>query len=429
MVLGALIDLGASRDWLRRLPARLGIEDVTVEIEDVVRCSIRATKVTVRLGRATEGPGDVSERDLKGLREHQHDHRHDADHQHHHHGTHHHHDHGGSPHRHVGELLAMIARAELSPIVKERATATFKLLAAAEGRIHGVDPDHVALHEVGAFDALVDIVGAIEGFEQLGISEVYARPVALGNGWVRATHGVLSVPTPATSLLVEGLTIAADGPVVGEATTPTGAALLRVISAGDPPAGRFRTVSTGWGAGGRNPETYPNALRVVIAEPVLDGAESLTVLATDLDDLSPEYLEPLREALTAAGALDVVSWSTQMKKGRIGFRVEALAPTPKADAVCQAFFRHSTTAGVRRWTVAREALERDHWSVAGPGGEAVRVKTLHGPDGPRVKPEYDDVIAIARRTGQPAHELSRTLQAQAQGVLSRAPVPKKESTR
>ena len=420
MLLGALVDLGASPDSLRGLPARLGLADVDVEIGTTDRSNIRGTKVTVRLGRATEGPGDVSESDLQGLREHRHaDHSHQPHHQHHPHaeadGAHHHAD-GDHPHRHVAELLAMIARGDISPWVKEKATRAFTLLAEAEGRIHGVAPAKVALHEVGAFDALVDIVGVFEGFEQLGITEVYTGPVALGNGWVRTAHGVLPVPTPATTLLIEGLSIAPNGPVEGEATTPTGATLLRTLVQGGPPPAGWRSLKCGWGAGGRNPPHYPNVLKVLIAESASAPADDeMVMLATDLDDMSPEYVAALRDELAGAGAVDVVAWATQMKKGRIGFRVEALSPAANAAAVTEAFFRHSTTAGVRATQLTRRALPREHWSVEGPGGQAVRVKTIHGPDGPRVKPEYDDVIAVARRTGQPAHEISRMLQEQAIG--------------
>ncbi len=198
----------------------------------------------------------------------------------------------------------------------------FRLLGQAEGRIHGMPAEQVALHEVGALDALIDIVGAIEGFEQLGISRIYNRPIGVGDGWVRAAHGVMPVPAPATAILLEGLEVGPNGPVTGEAVTPTGAVLLRVLSEGAPPA-RWRGVLAGaWGAGGRNPSTYANALRLIIAEPVTEAGE-IVVLSTNLDDMSPEYLDPLREALVAAGALDVQVWSTQMKKGRTGFRVEA----------------------------------------------------------------------------------------------------------
>ena len=168
----------------------------------------------------------------------------------------HSHDHHG-PHRHVGDLIAAVERAPLSAWVRERAVRAFRLLGEAEGRVHGVPAEAVALHEVGAVDALMDIVGAIEGFEQLGITRIYHRPVALGSGWVRAAHGVIPVPAPATALLLEGIEVGPNGPVTGEAITPTGAVLLRVLSAGPPPA-RWRAIAGGaWGAGGRNPDGVP----------------------------------------------------------------------------------------------------------------------------------------------------------------------------
>jgi pyridinium-3,5-bisthiocarboxylic acid mononucleotide nickel chelatase len=261
---------------------------------------------------------------------------------------------------------------------------------------------------VGAVDALLDIVGGIEGFEQLGIDRIYSRPVALGSGWVRAAHGVIPVPAPATAILLEGLEVAANGPVIGEATTPTGAALLRVLSSGAPPS-RWRAVAgSAWGAGGRDPEGYPNALRLILAS-VAHEAGEVILLSTDLDDLSPEYLNPLREALVSAGALDVQVWATQMKKGRTGFRIEVTVLPAEADQVVAALFRHSTTSGLRRQVAERVTLARREVEVTSADGTAVRVKVLEGPDGPRVKPEYEDVAAVARRTGQPAHEVARDL--------------------
>jgi uncharacterized protein (TIGR00299 family) protein len=343
----------------------------------------------------------------------------------------HSHDHHHAPHRHVGELVEILQRAPLSDWVRERAVLAFRLLGVAEGRIHGVPPDQVALHEVGAMDALVDVVGAIEGFEQLGIDRIYHRPVAVGSGWVKAAHGVIPVPAPATGVLLEGIEIVTGGPVTGEATTPTGAALLRVLSSGPPPA-RWRITGAGaWGAGGRNPEDYPNALRLILAEPAMEAGE-VVVLASDLDDLSPEYLEPLREALVGAGALDVQMWATQMKKGRIGFRVEAVVPPAEADRVSEAMVRHSTTAGVRRQAMERYTLARRDVEVDAGEGINVRVKVLDGPDGPRVKPEYDDIAALARRTGRPAHEVARDLHQRALRLVSpdgaaKSVTPNKES--
>ena len=399
MLLGALVSAGAPRAWLEGLPARLSCPDVTVDVSEVDRCGIRAQRVMVRLpgGRAEE-PGEAHGQP------HHHDHAHDHSHSHargEHHG-----------HRHIGDLIRMIERAPLSPWVRDRAVRAFELLGEVEGAVHGVPARDVALHEVGALDALVDIVGAIEGFEQLGITRIHSRPVALGSGWVRAAHGVMAVPAPATAILVEGLEIASNGPVEGEATTPTGAVLLRVLSEGPPPE-RWRALQAGaWGAGGRDPSGYPNALRLIIAEAATEAGE-VVVLTTDIDDLSPEYVDSLREALFAAGALDVQTWPTCGKKGRVGFRVEALAIPSGAARVEEALFRNSTSAGLRRASVERRTLPRRIIDVPAEDGSSVRVKLLDTGNGISAKPEYDDIIALAGRTGRPAHLLARELQEQA----------------
>jgi uncharacterized protein (TIGR00299 family) protein len=277
--------------------------------------------------------------------------------------------------------------------------------------------EQVPLHEVGAIDALLDIVGGIEGFEQLGLGEIYHRPVTLGSGWVRAAHGVIPVPAPATAILLQGLEIGPNGPVTGEATTPTGAVLLRVLSKGPMPA-RWRLRNSAWGAGGRNPPGYPNALRLILADQVEEAAETV-MLATDLDDLNPEYLEPLREALTAAGALDVQVWATQMKKGRTGFRLEIVTGQSAVAAVTDTLFRHSTTAGVRRWRAERVTLPRRQIVVM-IGGTAVRVKVLDGPGGPRLKPEFDDVAALAKTLGRPIQDVALEVHARAVAGLGEA---------
>jgi pyridinium-3,5-bisthiocarboxylic acid mononucleotide nickel chelatase len=422
MMLGALVAAGASSEWLQTLPQRLGFPDVQVKVQLVDRCGISATKVDVCLPDGSrEEPSELvysASHTHEHAAEHHHDHSHDHD-----HGA------GDGAHRHIGDLIALVEKADLSTWVRERAALAFRLLGDAEGRVHGLPAERVPLHEVGAADAIIDIVGAIEGFEQLGITRIYSRPLAIGSGWVRAAHGVIPVPAPATAILLEGLEIGPNGPVIGEATTPTGAVLLRVLSAGVPP-GRWRAVSgAAWGAGGRNPAGYPNALRLIVAAAAPEAGE-VVVLSTDVDDLSPEYIDPMREALFLAGALDVQVWTTQMKKGRAGFRVEATVDQARADAVSAALFRHSTTAGIRRYTAERETLARREVEVFMPDGSAVRVKVLDGPDGPRVKPEYEDVAALARRTGRPAHEVARDLQSRALRLVSAehagSVTPKKE---
>ncbi len=396
MLLGALLATGAPREWLAGLPLRLGMPGVAVEIAEVDRCGVSAVKVTVRLpGGRTEEPAESRGTEPYYVAPEERE---------------------SHPHRHVGEIIDLVRRAPVSDWVRARTVRAFELLGEAEGRVHGVPADRVALHEVGALDAIVDIIGAIEGFERLGISDIYSRPVAIGSGWVTAAHGALPIPAPATVRLLEGLDVGPDGPVVGEATTPTGAVLLRVLSQGRPPS-RWRPVAGGWGAGGRDPEHYPNVLRLIVAEPVAEASEVVT-LATDLDDLSPEYVEPLRTALVLAGALDVQVWTTHMKKGRVGFRVEALADSAVAERVCETLFRHSSTAGVRWSRAERVTLARRQIEVEAADGRRVRVKVLDGPDGPRVKPEYDDVIAVAHAVGRPAFEIARELSERALSLVS-----------
>ena len=377
MTLGALLSLGVPQDWLEALPGRLGLAGVGVTVRDAVRCGVGCRQVEFVIPEQPHG-------------------------------------------RHVGELVQLVERAPLSAWVKQRAVRAFQLIGEAEGRVHGVAPEKVHLHEVGAVDAVLDIVGAVEGFEQLGVEAVYTWPVAVGTGWVEAAHGRLPVPAPATAILLEGLEVATGGPVEGEATTPTGAALIRVLAAGPPP-GRWRLVKSGWGAGQRNPKHYPNALRLLVAE-LATEAGRVVLLATDVDDMSPEYVEPMRQALVAAGALDVQTWPVQMKKGRAGFRVEVVAPEEFAEAVTAALFRHSTTAGVRRWVAERATLARRQVTVQLAPDVAVRVKVLEQPDaeGVRVKPEYDDVLAAARVLGRPPLEVARVAQRDAEALVAKS---------
>jgi uncharacterized protein (TIGR00299 family) protein len=377
MLLGALVDAGLDPSWLRSLPNRLGLADVAVDVGQVSRSGIRATKVDFRIPQQDAGLGG--------------------------HGA------------HVGQLIERVRRAHVSQWVRERAVHAFTLIGEAEGRVHGVSPDRVHLHEVGAVDAVLDIVGVSEGFERLSADAVYNLPVANGSGWVTSDHGQLPVPAPATALLLEGLNVTRAGPVEGEATTPTGAALLRVMSAGTPPA-TWRQIRCGWGAGTRDPEGYPNALRLLLAEAAGEAGE-VEVVATDIDDLAPEYLEPLREAVFAAGALDCVIWATQGKRGRVSLRVEALTPPGAADAVVEALFAHSTTAGLRRWRTLRHTLRRREMAVELAPDVRVRVKVTEAPGGARLKPEYQDVVHAADRLRRPPLGIAREALRRAEDAL------------
>lgn len=379
MTLGALLDAGAGEEWLRTLPSRLGLGNVSVAIERVGRAGLAAVKVRLELKERSDGTGLL--------------------------------EHG----RHVSQLKGLVEGAPLSAWVKERAAAALQLISEAEGRAHGVPARDVHLHELGAADALVDIVGAIEGFERLQVDAIYNLPVAVGDGWVEAAHGWLPVPAPAALYLLEGSEIRMGGPVIGEATTPTGAALLRVLSQGSPPTS-WRAVSSHWGAGDRDPEAYPNALRLILAAEAPEAA-LVEVVATDLDDLQPEYVEPLRRAVLDAGALDCQLWPTHGKKGRMSMRFEALTPPETADSVTDALFKHGTTTGVRRFTVLRNTLARSELRVELEQAISVRVKVWDGPSGRRFKPEYADVVAAADRLGRPALEVLRDAERRAEEVL------------
>lgn len=368
MTLGALIDLGLDRAWLEGLPARMGIDGVGVRIEDLRRGDIACKKVDFTIPPQPHG-------------------------------------------RHLREIRRLVAGSAAPDRVRERADAAFVALATAEGEIHGVDAERVHLHEVGAVDAILDVVGAIWGLDLLGVERVYCGPISLGDGTVQAAHGTLPVPAPATLKLLEGHAVRPGPEGSGELVTPTGAALVRVLSGGPPP-GEFIPRRSGYGAGTKDFKGRANALRIILADAGReragadgDGVEDLVVLATDIDDMTGEYLSALAETLRARGALDVVMLATTMKKGRPGVRLETLVRERDAAALETLLLAESTSIGVRRIAVERRALARRLETVT-VLGHTVRLKVVTLPDGAtRAKPEFDDVIAVARETGRPVPEI------------------------
>jgi uncharacterized protein (TIGR00299 family) protein len=256
----------------------------------------------------------------------------------------------------------------------------------------------VHFHEVGALDAIIDILGVMAAVEELGIQRCYTRPVTLGRGWAEMAHGRFPVPPPAVLKLLEGIPVR-DPAFEGECTTPTGAAILRTLTAGAEPPTGFVPLGTGFGAGTRDPEDRPNCLRLVLVEDGPESATELELLQTDVDDMPAEYVPPLQQAVLAAGALDCVVVPLLMKKGRPGYRVEALVRPEQAEAVRQALFAGSSSIGVRSWRVSREALprqeERAEWH-----GHSIRVKRSTLPNGTeRAKPEFEDVMRAAAALG------------------------------
>ncbi len=249
MTLGALLGVGLDPEWLRSLPPRLGLADVTVDIREVLRGELVCWKVDFAIPPQPHG-------------------------------------------RHLAKIRELIARSGAPDAVRARADAVFTAIATAEGEIHGVPVEKVHLHEVGALDAIIDVVGVIWGMEQLGVEDVRCGTLRVGDGTVRAAHGLLPVPAPATLKLLEGQPVRPGPDGAGELVTPTGAALVRILSSGPPPV-EYVQLRSGYGAGTKDFPGRANALRIILAD--VDASrdersgdrERIVVLACDVDDMSP----------------------------------------------------------------------------------------------------------------------------------------------
>ena len=359
MTLGALLGVGLDPSWLLALPGRLGLDGVTVDIREVLRGEIVCWKVDWQIPPQPHG-------------------------------------------RHIHQIRALVAGSGAPEAVRARADAAFWAIAVAEGAIHGTSPEKVHLHEVGAVDAILDVVGAIWGLAELGVAEVRCGLLRTGDGTVHAAHGLLPVPAPATLTLLEGHQISPGPDGAGELVTPTGAALVRVLSAGPPPT-VYTPLRTGYGAGTKDFPGRANALRIILAdaEQVAEqDREALALLACDVDDMSPEYLAAVADRARSDGALDVVLLTATMKKGRAGTRIEVLCRALDANRFERLLLTETTSIGVRRSDVSRVALPRREISVD-VLGHVVRLKVVALPGGgTRRKPEFDDVQRTALATGR-----------------------------
>jgi len=367
MCLGALCSAGWSAEMLQSLPARLALEGVDVAISDVRRGPFAARRVEVSIP-------------------------------------------GRQPHRHLHHIDALLERARIDAGVRDRARRVFRRLAAAEAEVHGSTPEQVHFHEVGAADALVDIVGTLEGLATLGVERVFASRLRLGRGMVNSEHGLIPVPAPATALLLRGAPVEIPALEV-ELVTPTGAALLtELVERWDPPP-PFRIEAIGTGAGGRDLKEQPNVLRVLVgpadgaAVASAPGVGTVSVLETALDDENPQVIGALVPLLLEHGALDAMLAPVQMKKGRPGSWLVVIAPPERADALAALILRHTSTLGVRVREERRLELPRRIERVTTPFGEvAVKVAEL-GEGAHRAMPEYESVREVAERAGRPVREV------------------------
>jgi pyridinium-3,5-bisthiocarboxylic acid mononucleotide nickel chelatase len=366
MVLGALVDAGADLRAIEAELRKLGLENWKISAEKVQRGAIHATRVRV-----------------------------ETEEEHHHRG--------------LSKILERIDAASLAPRAAENARTIFTRLAEAEARVHEISVEKVHFHEVGAVDSIVDIVGATIGFDLLDITEFACSPLDVGGGQVKTEHGILPVPAPATAELLRGAPTYSSG-IQRELVTPTGAAIATALSAvvGQMPEMNLRAI--GYGAGSADNEEKPNVLRLLIGErEVIEDGEKwdapVTVIETNLDDMSPQIFGYITEKALELGALDVFSTAVQMKKGRPGVLLTLLARPEDASRLADLLFRETTTIGVRMHETRRKILDREQVVVATPFGEVrMKVARMNG-SVLNATPEYDDCRRIAAERDVPLKQV------------------------
>jgi pyridinium-3,5-bisthiocarboxylic acid mononucleotide nickel chelatase len=401
MLLGALIDAGVPLAEVRRALGSLAISADTVWTERVNRAGIVATKFCVR---GEETPEHVGAHVNAHHHDHGQEHGHSDDHDHEHAHSRQTHSHQSQTHGHrtLAEISRLIDGSALSAAGKDRAKALFTTLGEAEASIHGVPLDQVHLHEVGALDSIIDIVGAVFAFERLGVSRIVSSPLNVGGGSVRAAHGLYPVPAPATLRLLKGAPVY-GGPQAAEMVTPTGALLVTAYAQAYGPIPRMRISEIGYGAGARDFADMPNVLRIVIGEIDASAAgHAVVVLEAEIDDMNPQLFGPLMDRLLGQGALDVFYTPIQMKKGRPGTLVSVIATPELREALTATIFRETTTIGVRYREMMRDCLDRETIVVNTALG-SVRIKIARrAGEVLNASPEFDDCVRLAAEHGVPA---------------------------
>jgi len=370
MTLGALIHLGVPVEWLKSQIQSLPLDGFDLRVENTAVSGISAVKVHVE---AEE--------------------------------THH--------HRHFSHIAGLLENSPLSERVKNNAFHVFDRLAEAEAKIHGCEKSTVHFHEVGAIDAIVDVVGSCLGLDYLGVDTIVASALPLGGGSVRCDHGVLPVPAPAVVELLKGVPTYA-GNERKELVTPTGASILIGNSARFGPMPLMRIQKVGYGAGSHKLEHTANLLRVMLGEPVQpsdahDGAEKLVMVETCIDDMNPEIYGFLMERLFEDGALDVYWAPVQMKKNRPGTLVNVLCTPERQSVILDRLLSETTTLGVRFYDVYRKSVHREQVTVESAFGPVLvkQVVTING--GLRLIPEYDVCRQLAQKEGLPLHQVYETI--------------------
>jgi uncharacterized protein (TIGR00299 family) protein len=391
MILGALVDAGAPFETLEGELAGLNVDGYRLECHEVMKAGFRATKVDVHM----EDQGYTGR--AQGTRP-----RH--------------------PPRHRGleDILGILDRSRLAPVVRDMASRVFRRLAAAEARVHGTTPERVQFHDVGAIDAIVDVTGSCIGLHLLGIDAVHFGALPVGGGFVEGPHGRMPVPGPATAEMLKGFPTLDTG-IRRELVTPTGAAILTTLAAGAGAMPAMRVTAVGYGAGTMELET-PNVLRLFVGEAaVTPSAETIVQVETTIDDMSPQLYEPLLERLLDGGALDAWLTPVIMKRSRPGIVLTALCEPGRVTELSRVLFEESSTIGVRWTAYQRARLDR----------EMVRLDTAHGPVTFKVSrlegrvvtvtPEFEEVRRIARDRSVPVREVLEQARIEGRRLLGGTP--------
>ena len=398
MTLGALLDAGLPFEELTRALGSLAVSGYHISTARVLRAGVSATQFLVReVAHPTPGT-EHAKHEARSTE-------HDRDHHSHSHEP---------PHRSLSEILALIDRSALSPAARTRAKALFQRLAETEAAIHQMPVERVDLHEVGALDSIIDIVGAVFALEWFGADRIVASPLNVGGGMVQTAHGLFPVPAPATVKLVGEAPIY-GGTVQQELVTPTGALLVSSYASSFGPIPQMVVEQVGYGAGSRDFPSTPNVLRVLVGRAAdQPHASRVAVVECEIDDMNPQLFGVAMDRLYAAGALEVFYVPVQMKKNRPGTLLTVLAPPERRQAIVEIVFRETTTIGLRHHEVDRECLQREIVSVETPIG-AVRFKVAWR-DGRIINavPEFEDCVRLASANGLPVKQV-QALAAKAYG--------------
>jgi len=398
MLLGALIDAGVSLQVLQHAVAALDL-DASLKVEKVDRSGIFSTKIQVLENGIPLGDVEIHNSSSSHTRTYHHyDHTHKAGHSHTNEARDH--DHNHTHGRSLSVIRSLIQSANLAEPVKLTAITAFELLGTSEAKIHNVDIEKIHFHEVGAVDAIVDIVAASAGIHALGVDAWYSSPLNVGGGMVDCAHGRFPVPAPATADLLRDIpTYSAHAQQ--ELVTPTGAALVRVLTPTFGPQPAMRVQQIGYGAGSRNPKGFPNVLRLSIGESAGTQQQTVVVLETAIDDLSPQILAHVTERALALGALDVMSTAVQMKKGRLGTLLTILADDANVATLEDLLLRETSTLGIRIHHERRSCLDRTHTTVTTPYGD-IRIKLgMRFGEVLNAAPEFEDCRAAAAQHNVP----------------------------